>query len=443
MNNINVKIEAVGSTTNAARELHVSNIYWEIPEEDSYDGDDCDPGQPGSGADDVNVTNSDPDNLRAEMASAAAGSEFCIEAGTYSSPDAGLPIQDGDELNGDADAYTTGGPTLDSPQPTVIIEAVNDAQFVIDGSSADDVIIRDVTLKGGEDETASIDPQASGDCTQGKDISDPPNPSVDIEDGQAQFCGTTVEAGNRWLIIESRITEGETRGIGSAGTDLVVFNSEIDHVGVFSDNNIKSGGCGNGEAAGGAILQTDGYDDYENPRDGNTTCPDNNGVSAGVKTGEAGAYVIHMSEVHDNDQGIWCDTDCENNNVPAAFFAYYNDVYDNGAFGIKVENTYKDEATGARSYIGNNDSKGNGWGEMPNEKADIGVVSAQNVFVYENAMGETTDAPGDTGDAGRAFAAFDRFEPEDPFGQPTGWEAFNDYDGETELCESPFDCTFP
>ena len=124
------------------------------------------------------------------------------------------------------------------------------AQRVIDGSSADDVTIIGVDISGGSDDGGKAA------C-----------------DENHELCGRGLEPGDNWTIRNARVHHADTSGISSPGHSLIVDGVEIDH---------------NGQ-------QWDG--------------PDNNGISAGIKGGNSGAFIITNLVVHDNNQGIWCDVD--------------------------------------------------------------------------------------------------------------------------------------
>ncbi|MBA2312814.1 MAG: right-handed parallel beta-helix repeat-containing protein [Actinobacteria bacterium] len=244
------------------------------------------------------------------------------------------------------------------------------AQRVIDGRYADDVIIIGVDISGGRD--------AGG--------------KFACEETHA-LCGRGLEPGDSWTILNARIHHAETSGISSPGHSLVLDSVEIDHNG----------------------LQWNG--------------PENNGISAAIKGGEGGAFTIRDSYVHDNNQGIWCDVDCDSLN--GGFTVENNRVLDNCSFGIHYENTYEDPSTPARAIITGNTLQGNNWCALPG-KAQIGIVSAQNATVTDNAFGDGAV------DLEPAFGlnVFDR-----GLGPSTGIASNNNFQGDgIGRCEAPFVC---
>lgn len=244
------------------------------------------------------------------------------------------------------------------------------AQRVIDGRRADNVTITGVDIQGGRDDG-------------GKSACDKIHAR----------CGRGIEPGDGWTIRNARVHHADASGIASPGHSLVVDNVELDHNG----------------------LQWNG--------------PKNNGIAAGIKGGEAGAFIITNSYVHDNNQGIWCDVDCDSLN--GGFIVQDNHVLDNCSFGIHYENTYKDPSTPASATITDNVVRGNNWCELPS-KAEIGIVSAQNAAVRNNVFGDTLANPA----PGYGFTAFDR-----GLGQATGSARENTFNGDRlRKCESPYSC---
>ena len=244
------------------------------------------------------------------------------------------------------------------------------AQRVIDGRDAHDVTVIGVDISGGDDEG-------------GKSACDETH----------ALCGRVLEPGDQWTILNARIHHADTSGISSPGHSLIVDSVEIDHNG----------------------LQWDG--------------PDNNGISAGIKGGESGAFTIRDSFVHDNNQGIWCDVDCDSLN--GRLVVENNYVLDNCSFGIHYENTYEDPVTPAGALIRGNIVQGNNWCGLPG-KAEIGIVSAQNATVTGNTFGASRDHP----ESGFGLSAFDRGP-----GPPTGIATNNGFsDRGIGKCEGPFVC---
>lgn len=244
------------------------------------------------------------------------------------------------------------------------------AQRVIDGRSADDVTIIGVDISGGSDDGGMAA------C-----------------DENHELCGRGLEPGDNWTIRNARVHHADTSGISSPGHSLVVDSVEIDH---------------NGQ-------QWDG--------------PDNNGISAGIKGGNSGAFIITNSVVHDNNQGIWCDVDCDSLN--GGLVVQDNRVFDNCSFGIHYENTYEDPSTPASATIVGNVVKGNNWCDLPG-KAEIGIVSAENATVRDNTLGVTSANP----EPGFGFSAFDRGP-----GASTGVASGNNFQNHSiAKCEAPFVC---
>ncbi|MGH2791660.1 MAG: right-handed parallel beta-helix repeat-containing protein [Actinomycetota bacterium] len=244
------------------------------------------------------------------------------------------------------------------------------AQRVIDGRSADDVTIIGVDISGGADDGGKAA------CDQ-----------------DHALCGRGLEPGDNWTIRNTRVHHADTSGISSPGHSLIVDNVEIDHNG----------------------LQWDG--------------PDNNGISAGIKGGVGGAFIITNSFVHDNNQGIWCDVDCDS--LHGGLVVANNRVLDNCSFGIHYEYTYADPSTPASATVAGNVVKGNNWCDLP-AKAEIGIVSAENATVRDNIFGVTSANP----EPGFGFSAFDRGP-----GPSTGVASDNSFRGdEIRECEAPFVC---
>lgn len=278
----------------------------------------------------------------------------------------------------DPGTYTAGangfpiesGDTLHGSGVTETFLSSDVASRVLDGRRAHGVNIIGVNISGGRDDG-------------GKD-------ACDTVHGR---CGRGIEPGDNWTIRNSRVHHADTSGISSPGHSLVVDNVEIDHNG----------------------LQWNG--------------PESNGISAGIKGGEAGAFTITNSFVHDNNQGIWCDVDCHN--LYGGFAVEDNRVLDNCSFGVHYENTYKDPSTPASATIRGNVVKGNNWCNLAS-KADVGIVSAENASVNGNELGATVAHP----KTGYGFTAFDRGRG------PASGSAFNNsMNGDTiRKCQSPYSC---
>jgi hypothetical protein len=215
--------------------------------------------------------------------------------------------------------------------------------------------------------------------------------TADQSCSDAPSCPQAVKPGSNWTFRNMRFHHIDSRAIGgfSGTTGIVLDNVEIDHVG--------------------------------NRFDG----PDNNGFSAAVKGTDG--YVVRNSYVHDNNQGIWCDRDCSG----GAFVVADSIVEDNCSFGIHYENTYFNASTSASASITNNIVRGNDWCNLAN-KADIGIVSAQNAVVSGNQVGATPAHP----QSGDGFAAFDR-----GLGSSTGTASNNAMGGDViGKCEAPYVC---
>lgn len=357
---VELKIEYDSTDTAAAnRELWVSAARLEVPPG-------IDPSCDGTGANEVVVDFAvgGATALTDAMAANSGPHEYCIAASTgytatggSSSPgdDDGLPIEDGDVLNGEGTADPERG-----TRPSVRITADRGLRSVLDGErsggDADGVKLYDISFFGGDDQVEN--PTANND---------------------AEESGTTIEPGTDWVIERSRIhgftstsgscdgsddsaNSGTTRGIGSANDNLVMRNVEIDNVGMHWECNETGGGD-------------------------NTV--DNNGVAAGVKTGASGAYEAHQMYVHDNDQGLWCDSGCAPDNDVAMFVVLDSTVEDNGSFGIHYEYTWKAGDLNQKGRILDNTVIGNAYNETPGEDSDIGVVIAQSGDVVNNTVGHS------------------------------------------------------
>jgi hypothetical protein len=221
---------------------------------------------------------------------------------------------------------------------------------------------------------------------------------VDITDratnttcSDAPSCGQMLDPGDRWTVRRSWLHDADAQCIGSPGPALLVEGSELS-------------GCGT-------------------RFDGNK----NNGFAAAIKAIQG--YTIVDSYVHDNNQGVWCDRDCIDAVVP--FTVRNNLIVDNCSFGIHYEYTYFNKSTSASAVIDGNVVKGNAWCKLTN-KADIGIVSAQNAKVTNNQVGATPAHPA----KGLGIHAFDRGK-----GAATGSASGNVLNGDTIKCNSPFVCS--
>jgi hypothetical protein len=277
--------------------------------------------------------------------SRAAGTTFCINSGTYSAPTGGLPLQDGDVLNG---AGTPHPGTPGGSRPSVFIQGAG--YTVLTGGN--NVTIRDVDV---------TDANTNSNCQD------------------APSCGEVVAPNSGWKIIGSRIHHGDAQCMGGAAPSLVIEDSEFDHCGTRFDG------------------------------------PDNNGFASAIKS--ITAFTIRNSYVHDNNQGIWCDRDCDG----GEFIVTGNYVFDNCSFGIHYENTYFTSSP-AKATISDNVAKGNAWCSPPGPKSDIGIVSAQNATVSNNQVGPSP-AHGATN---RGIVFYDR-----GLGAPTGSATNNRLNGDT------------
>jgi hypothetical protein len=385
-----IKIEAVGSTTNNTREMWVSNIQLVTPDAEVPSEDECD-GTDDSGGHENLVD--DTEDLATEMTEDTQPAEYCIEdkgvSNDHTAPEGGLPIQAGDILNGEGTANPYAG-----TMPSVRVIAHATGQYVIEGQDPeiDNIKIQDLSLFYGHDQpdpedTDQVDDhddnsgtppllEDDGDCTSNEDDydqdSDPSNDD-DPGDNDVNDCGAVIHPGDGWTVLRSRIAEGDTMGIRDPGSDLLVENS------VLNDNGTQY--------------------DAESDNDGR-----NNGSAAAIKGGAQGAFVVIGSHVYDNNQGVWCDIDCQDNNG-VGFVVENSKIEDNCSFGIHYENTYENESTTAQAEIIGNEVQGNNWCQM-DLKADIGIVSAENATVSDNVMGTTTTSPDDVPDLG--FIARDR-----------------------------------
>jgi len=298
------------------------------------------------------------------------GSEALVEAMTSHEGPTTFCVAPGDYVAGLEGFPVEDGDVVHGAGVGETFLSSEDAQRVIDGRGADGVTIIGVDISGGRDDG-------------GKNACDELH----------ALCGRSIEPGDNWTIRNARVHHADTSGISSPGHSLLIDNVEIDHNG----------------------LQWNG--------------PDNNGISAGIKGGDAGAFTITNSFVHDNNQGIWCDVDCDNLN--GGFVVENNRVLDNCSFGIHYENTYKDPSTPASAIITGNVVKGNNWCELPN-KAEIGIVSAENATVRDNVFGATPANP----EPGYGFSAFDR-----GLGASTGSARANVFElDRIHQCQAPFVC---
>ena len=98
---------------------------------------------------------------------------------------------------------------------------------------------------------------------------------------------------------------------------------------------------------------------------------------------------------------------------------------------VNERNTYFNASTSASASITNNIVRGNDWCNLAN-KADIGIVSAQNAVVSGNQVGATPAHP----QSGDGFSAFDR-----GLGSSTGTASNNAMGGDViGKCEAPYVC---
>jgi hypothetical protein len=214
--------------------------------------------------------------------------------------------------------------------------------------------------------------------------------SKDTRCDDAPSCGQMLKPGERWQIRRSWLHDADAQCIGSPGHGLVIVDTEINRCGTRFNRR------------------------------------GNNGFSAGIK-GTRG-FVVKHSYVHNNNQGIWCDRDCPDNVVP--FTVLDSIVTNNCSFGIHYENTYHDRSTHASALIARNIVKGNNWCKIVN-KADIGIVSAQNAKVRNNKVGATKAHPR----SGLGIHAFDR-----GLGPATGSAHGNKRNKDVVRCRSRFTC---
>jgi hypothetical protein len=354
----------VTGTTSGSGDARAIRVTWAELEVAATDLDDC--------LDDPNAVDVDGGGTALETALVAETSpmRFCIDAADspYESPSTGLSLQTGDILDGEGvvDPNGSGVPGSPAPhtgdstghhRPEVRINAEAGAQWVYDDNTgANDVELYDITFAGGVD------------------VSEVEDTCHDSEVG-ADECGSVLEPGDNWFINRVRITNGETNGIRSAGTDLVLDNVEVDNNGVDETSPFTDGPFGTG------------------------------GVSAGIKSGQAGAFTVLNSYIHNNDQGVWCDTDCENNNTSgplgAGFVVDNSEIINNCSFGIHYEYTQENEddggaATDANALITDNDVRGNNYCNLATPKADIGIISAENAEVMRNTMGTKSEPSSNT-----------------------------------------------
>src|SRR5215213_2808950 len=123
-------------------------------------------------------------------------------------------------------------------------------------------------------------------------------------------CGRGIRAGVNTVIDDVRSHHNAVTGIGGAGPNLLVRNSELDHNG-RSD----FFGC----------------------------------CAGGIKTGTA--YRIENSYVHDNvGMGIWCDVGCKD----GSFQVYGNTVVGNAVGGIRYETSASPAMISGNTVRGNN-----------------------------------------------------------------------------------------
>ena len=149
-------------------------------------------------------------------------------------------------------------------------------------------------------------------------------------------CGRGIRAGVNTVIDDVRSHHNAISGIGGAGPNLLVRDSELDHNG-----RSEFFGC----------------------------------CASGIKTGTA--YRIENSYVHDNvGMGIWCDVGCKD----GTFEVYGNTVVGNAVGGIRYETSASPAMISGNTVRGNNlvDKGGHGG---------IEVNSSQNAVVQGNVVG--------------------------------------------------------
>jgi hypothetical protein len=375
-NDMELVVQGEWSGTGDDREMWVSGARFEVPAAE-------DPSCVPNGTTIIGVSGGGA-ALQTAMANNGAGTTYCVAAASYTSS-GGLPIQANDVINGDDYSDPEND---DAPDATVTAD--DDDQFVIDGQGINGVKIYDMKFVGGEDQPDSeVDDDGDDDDINTIDDNEPQDWDC-TTDGDADDCGTTIEPGGFWLLervhivgvgdgdpeagsdllcdgSDNSIAGGTTRGIGSAGTDLVMRNMEIEQVGQH-------------------------YECYKHTGDTTTGEVENNGVAAAIKTGEAGAFEAYQMWVHHNDQGIWCDTGCDDNNAESqGLIVYASKVQANGSFGIHYENTWAEPGdgnpAGQQARIMTNVVQGNAWNETNGHDSDIGVVAAIGAFVVDNDMG--------------------------------------------------------
>lgn len=389
---LRIAVEPTPTSSGDDRAAHVTMAYVDVPENSATDS--C------SG---VTVDGGGSD-LQDTMATEPAGTTFCVSdnanALTYTATGDGLPIQDNDVIDGETRANPKRGDL-----PNIRVTAQAGVQFVLDAdvNGADNIVIEDMSLRGGEDDpvdpdgatddgdkdgiTADLDPGDPGDdgkCWTNEDDVDGPGGAG--ADDDAEQCGAVVRPGNNWTISRSRIWDSETAGIRAPGSDLYVWNAQIDQNGLrFNEN------C--------------------DPGDQSPAC-ENNGISAGIKGGAAGAFSVEYSHVFNNDQGVWCDVDCPNTGpggigeaADGEFFVQQSEIEDHCSFGIHFENSDDDDGDDTGADIGYNLVHGNTTCDIDTVKSDIGVISAEDGNVHDNIIKDVSGAspgtnPGVQGDDG-------------------------------------------
>jgi hypothetical protein len=358
---LELRFGADATSSGVAKAVHITQAYLEIPPPPEDDGCTTQPGTDGT----TSVSGGGT-ALETELVTQTGPRTFCIAAGTYTAPVGGLSLQDNDVLNGEDQADPIRG-----LRPLVEIEPLNsDVKQIMDGAGGiDNVTVLDIAVDGGEDQP---DPDADdeeknplpegddGDCTTNEGPGDQDNDD----------CGAGIEPGHDWVVRRSRVFESETSGIKSPGEDFYMWNTELDT---------------NGQK----------YNTYDDD-DAETLDVDNNGASAAIKGGSSGAFSVEYSFIHDNNQGIWCDVDCENNNdtdptVTSGFFVQDNILEDHCSYGIHYENTYEDTGTDAEANIAFNRVTGSDACDIDARKSDIGVVDAIDANVHDNHIGDHTD----------------------------------------------------
>lgn len=157
---------------------------------------------------------------------------------------------------------------------------------------------------------------------QDLDITDAPANSTC---SSSTTCAEASRANTGWSFINVRFHHIDAQAVGGFDNrrDITFDNVEIDHVG------------------------------------NRFTTSENNGFAAGIKGTDG--YTVRDSYVHDTNQGIWCDRDCDGDR----FIVTGSIIEDNCSFGIHYENTYFLKSTAASALIEGNTVRGNGWCNPP------------------------------------------------------------------------------